>query len=140
MRRHITYTAAILLASTPAYADFVQSKIDELFLQGFTHFEVERGTVKSKIEGYSTAGEKIEIVIDNVTGAIIRQYTETVNDDDSRDIIESIETRYNDSDDDHNDSNDHHNDSDDDHNNSDDDHNDSDDEDDDEDEDEDEDD
>ena len=62
-----------------------------------------------------------------MTGAIIRQYTEAINDDDSRDIIESIETRYNDSDDDHNDSNDHHNDSDDDHNNSDDDHNDSDD-------------
>ena len=100
MRRHITYTAAILLESTPAYADFVQTKIDEFFAQGYTHFEVERGTVKSKIEGYSTAGEKIEIVIDNVTGAIIRQYTETVNDDDSRDIIESIETQYNDSDDD----------------------------------------
>ena len=127
MRRHIIYTAAILLASTPAYADFVQSRIDELFVRGYTHFEVERGTVKSKIEGYSTAGEKIEIVIDNVTGAVIRQYTETVNDDDSRDIIEAIETRYNDGDDDHNDSDDDHNDSDDDHNDSDDDRNDSDD-------------
>ena len=114
MRRHITYTAAILLASTPAYADFVQSRIDELFIRGFTHFEVERGTVKSKIEGYSTAGEKIEIVIDNVTGAVIRQYTETVNEDDFRDIIESIETRYNDSDDDHNDNNDDYDDDDDD--------------------------
>jgi hypothetical protein len=121
MRRHIIYTAAILLASTPAYADFVQSRIDELFVRGYTHFEVERGTVKSKIEGYSTAGEKIEIVIDNVTGAVIRQYTQTVNDDDSRDIIESIEIRYNDGDDDHNDSDDDHNDSDDDHNDSDDD-------------------
>jgi hypothetical protein len=45
MRRHITYTAAILLASTPAYADFVQSRIDEFFARGYTHFEVERGTV-----------------------------------------------------------------------------------------------
>ena len=135
MRKHITYTAAILLASTPAYADFVQTKIDEFFAQGYTHFEVERGIVKSKIEGYSTAGEKIEVVIDNVTGAVIRQYTETVNDDDSRDIIESIETRYNDSDDDHNDSNDDHNDSNDDHNDSDDDDDDDEDEDEDEDED-----
>ena len=126
MRKHITYTAAILLASTPAYADFVQTKIDEFFAQGYTHFEVERGTVKSKIEGYSTAGEKIEVVIDNLTGAVIKQYTETVNDDDSRGIIETIETRYNDSDDDHNNSDDDHNNSDDDHNNSDDDHNDSD--------------
>ena len=121
MRRHITYTAAILLASTPAYADFVQSRIDEFFARGYTHFEVERGTVKSKIEGYSTTGTKIEIVIDNVTGAVIRQYTETLNDDDSRGIIETIETRYNDSDDDHNDSDDDRNDSDDDRNDSDDD-------------------
>ena len=103
MRRHITYTAAILLASTPAYADFVQSRIDEFFARGYTHFEVERGTVKSKIEGYSTTGEKIEIVIDDVTGAIIRQDTETANDDDTRKIIERIEIRYNDSDDDNDD-------------------------------------
>ncbi|WRQ45451.1 PepSY domain-containing protein [Rhodobacterales bacterium FZCC0083] len=100
MRRHITYTAAILLASRPAYADFVQTKIDEFFTQGYTHFEVERGTVKSKIEGYSATGEKIEVVIDNVTGAVIREYTETANDDDTRQIIKTIETRYNDSDDD----------------------------------------
>ena len=106
MRRHITYTAAILLASTPAYADFVQSRIDEFFARGYTHFEVERGTVKSKNEGYSTSGEKIEIVIDNVTGAVIRQYTETANDDDTRKTIERIEIRYNDSDDDHNDDDD----------------------------------
>jgi ABC-type Zn2+ transport system substrate-binding protein/surface adhesin len=72
---------------------------------------------------YSTTGEKIEIVIDNVTGAVIRQYTETLNDDDSRGIIETIETRYNDSDDDHNNSDDDHNNSDDDHNDSDEDHN-----------------
>ncbi|NBT88457.1 MAG: hypothetical protein EBT51_09165, partial [Flavobacteriaceae bacterium] len=112
MRRHIIYTAAILLSSTPAYADFVQTKIDEFFAQGYTHFEVARGTVKSKIEGYSTAGEKIEVVIDNLTGAVIRQYTETVNDDDSRGIIETIETRYNDRNDDRNDD---HNDNDDGH-------------------------
>ena len=124
MRRHITYTAAILLASTPAYADFVQSRIDEFFARGFTHFEVERGTVKSKIEGYSTTGEKIEIVIDNVTGAVIRQYTETANDDDTRKTIERIEIRYNDIDDDHNDDDDGHSDRNDDRN---DDHNDSDD-------------
>jgi hypothetical protein len=128
MRRHITYTAAILLASTPAYADFVQSKIDVFFALGYTHFEVERGTVKSKIEGYSTTGKKIEIVIDNVTGAVIRQYTETANDDDTRKIIERIEIRHNDSDYDHNNSDDDHNDRNDDrnddHNNSDDDHND----------------
>jgi len=127
MRRHITYTAAILLASTPAYADFVQSRIDEFFARGYTHFEVERGTVKSKIEGYSATGEKIEIVIDNVTGAVIKQYTETANDDDTRKIIETIETRYHDSKDDHSDTDDHHNDSNDDRNDSDDDHNDSDD-------------
>ena len=126
MRRHITYTAAILLASTPAYADFVQSRIDEFFARGYTHFEVERGTVKSKIEGYSTTGEKIEIVIDNVTGAVIRQYTETANDDDTRKIIERIEILYNDSDDDHNDNDDDHSerndDRNDDHNDNDDDH------------------
>jgi len=116
MRRHITYTAAILLASTPAYADFVQTKIDEFFTQGYTHFEVERGTVKSKIEGYSATGEKIEVVIDNVTGAVIREYTETANDDDTRQIIKTIETRYNDSDDDdHDDRDDDHDDRDDDH-------------------------
>ena len=132
MRRHIIYTAAILLSSTPAYADFVQTKIDEFFAQGYTHFEVARGTVKSKIEGYSTAGEKIEVVIDNLTGAVIRQYTETVNDDDSRGIIETIETRYNDRkddrNDDHNDNDDGHSDRNDDrnddHNDNDDDHND----------------
>ena len=125
MRRHITYTAAILLASTPAYADFVQSRIDEFFARGYTHFEVERGTVKSKIEGYSTTGEKIEIVIDNVTGAVIRQYTETANDDDdTRKIIERIEILYNDSDDDHNDNDDDHSERNDDRN---DDHNDNDD-------------
>ena len=124
MRRHITYTAAILLASTPAYADFVQSRIDEFFARGFTHFEVERGTVKSKIEGYSTTGEKIEVVIDNVTGAVIKQYTETANDDDTRKTIERIEIRYNDIDDDHNDDDDGHSDRNDDRN---DDHNDSDD-------------
>ena len=129
MRRHIIYTAAILLSSTPAYADFVQTKIDEFFAQGYTHFEVARGTVKSKIEGYSTAGEKIEVVIDNLTGAVIRQYTETVNDDDSRGIIETIETRYNDRNDDRNDDNDdghsdRNDDRNDDHNDNDDDHND----------------
>jgi len=124
LRRHITYTAALLLASTPAYADFVQSKIDEFFTRGYTHFEVERGTVKSKIEGYSATGEKIEIVIDNVTGAVIRQYTETAKDDDTRKIIERIEIRYNDRDDDHNDRDDDRNDRDDDRNDRDDDHND----------------
>jgi hypothetical protein len=90
MRRHIAYTAAILLVSTPVYADFVQTKIDEFFAQGYTHFEVERGTVNSKTEGYAATGEKIEIVIDNVTGAVIRQYTETAHGDDTRKIIERI--------------------------------------------------
>ncbi|NCX58525.1 MAG: hypothetical protein EBW90_08980 [Rhodobacteraceae bacterium] len=74
--------------------------------------------MKSKIEGYSATGEKIEIVIDNVTGAVIRQYTETANDDDTRKIIETIETRYHDSNDDHSDTDDHHHDSDDDYNDS----------------------
>ena len=47
------------LGATLAIADVVDTKVQDLYKQGYTYFEFARGTVKSQIEAYAPNGTKM---------------------------------------------------------------------------------
>lgn len=99
-----TFAAAVALAiaATSASAqDVVQDRITSLFSDGFTHFSVSRGSRRTEIEGYSSDGREITVIIDSVTGEILSEQVELSDDGRARDRIRSIErTHAEDNDDD----------------------------------------
>jgi hypothetical protein len=52
MNEKVFLVSIFMFTSSLTHADAVQNKINQLFEQGYTHLEVERGTVKSKIVAY----------------------------------------------------------------------------------------
>ena len=70
MNEKVFLVSIFMFTSSLTHADAVQNKINQLFEQGYTHLEVERGTVKSKIVAYDNSGTKIEIVLSNSNGSI----------------------------------------------------------------------
>lgn len=94
MKLSLTLSATILIFASTANAEVVQDKIQELFSQGFTHFEITRGATRSKIEGYSSDGTKIELLLNNSTGDVLSQEIEELNEDDRQNVISSIEARH----------------------------------------------
>lgn len=94
MKLSLALSATILIFASTANAEVVQDKIQELFSQGFTHFEITRGATRSKIEGYSSDGTKIELFLNNSTGDVLSQEIEELNEDDRQNVISSIEARH----------------------------------------------
>lgn len=73
------FSAALALAITagPALAqDFVDAKIQELFSQGYTHFQVVRGVLQTEIDAYGPNFTKLELQLSNADGAVLSQRTE----------------------------------------------------------------
>lgn len=60
-------------SATLAIADAVDTKVQDLYTQGYTHFEVARGTVKSQIEAYAPNGTKMIVVLDNQSGISVAE-------------------------------------------------------------------
>lgn len=70
--------AAFALAASVAMAqDATQALIDQFQADGYTHIEVKRGTKQIKIEAIKGT-EKIEIIIDAATGAVVKREVGTV--------------------------------------------------------------
>ncbi len=67
------FTALASFSATFAMADIVDTKVQDLYAQGYTHFEVARGTVKSQIEAYAPNGTKMIVVLDNQSGASVAE-------------------------------------------------------------------
>lgn len=110
MKLKLLATAAFFAFSSGAMAaDAVDAKIQELFSQGYTHFQVQRGTSSSKIEAYGANQPKLEMRVSSSTGAILSQSMERDNDaDHTGDMarISATATSYNDNDDDRNEADD----------------------------------
>lgn len=94
MNRYFAFIAALVAVALPARADIVQDKVNQFFAQGFTHFQVERGTARTKIKGYSSTGQKVEVTVSNATGETLSQYFDVVNEAKSQDRIGEIEQRH----------------------------------------------
>ena len=94
MKKYFFTTTALILSSSIASADIIQDRINSLFNQGYTHFEVERGSVKSKIEAYTSNGQKLEVVLDNNSGNVLSSEFETMKNDDHSNTIREIENRH----------------------------------------------
>jgi hypothetical protein len=68
---------SLALMVSPAFAqDFVDAKIQELSSQGYTHFEVSRGWMRSEIEAYGPNLTKLEVQLSNADGSVVSQRTE----------------------------------------------------------------
>ena len=71
----LVFATVISVSASAAHADYVDTKVQELFAQGFTHFEVARGTVKSQVEAYAPDGKKMVIIMDNQSESIFLEQT-----------------------------------------------------------------
>ena len=68
---------SLAMIASPALAqDLVDDKIQELFAQGYTHFEVSRGFLRTEIEAYGPNFTKLEIRLSNADGSIISERTQ----------------------------------------------------------------
>ena len=68
---------SLAVIASPALAqDFVDAKIQELFSQGYTHFEVSRGLLRTEIDAYGPNFTKLEIHLSNADGSVVSQRTE----------------------------------------------------------------
>lgn len=93
-------TSALLwlaIMTGPALSqDFVDSKIQALFAQGYTHFKVSRGLLQTEIEAYGPNFSKLEVNLSSVDGSVISQRSETENQNEYESNIREIsETRDN---------------------------------------------
>ncbi|ALI56583.1 hypothetical protein [Celeribacter marinus] len=86
---------ALALSVTAASAqDYVQAQIDSLFAQGYTHFSVRRGVLNSSVEAYSSTGLETTVVLNNSTGAVVRQRVETNDATTVAGTIQKIEQKH----------------------------------------------
>lgn len=68
---------SLALLASPAFAqDFVEAKIQDLASQGYTHFEVSRGWMRTEIEAYGPNLTKLEVQLSNADGSVVSQRTE----------------------------------------------------------------
>ncbi len=79
----LCYTAAIALTTGAAFAAIDGNALaDDYLAQGYTFVEVKVGPTQTKVEAIRD-GQKLEVVYDNETGAIIKQETERADADDA---------------------------------------------------------
>lgn len=118
MNRTTFLAAAITLAAGMAFAqDATQTMIDQFKADGYTRIEVKTGPTLTKIEAIRD-GQKVEVIVDNATGEVIKRETEAVvpgenvspgvfmDDDGADDSADSVDDDQDDSDDDDDDSDD----------------------------------
>lgn len=68
---------SLALLASPAFAqDFVEAKIQDLSSQGYTHFEVSRGWMRTEIEAYGPNLTNLEVQLSNADGSVVSQRTE----------------------------------------------------------------
>ena len=68
---------SLALLASPAFAqDFVEAKIQDLASQGYTHFEVSRGWMRTEIEAYGPNLTNLEVQLSNADGSVVSQRTE----------------------------------------------------------------
>lgn len=68
---------SLAVMASPALAqDFVDAKIQELFSQGYTHFEVSRGLLRTEIDAYGPNFTKLEIQLSNADGSVVSERTQ----------------------------------------------------------------
>ncbi len=78
MKRQLFLAAAFSVLANMALAqDATQGLIDQLQTQGYTRIEVKAGPTQTKVEAIK-GSEKVETIIDNATGAVLKQETGTV--------------------------------------------------------------
>ena len=102
--KFLILATALTISAAAAHADFLDTKVQDLFAQGFTHFEVARGTVKSQIEAYAPDGTKMTIVMDNQSGSSLSEQTLTGTSSDFSSIASSIAAVYSEQSNDNNES------------------------------------
>lgn len=89
--RFVAVLFSVSLLSTPALAqDYVDQKVQELFGQGYTHFEISRGVLRTEIEAYGPAFTKLELVISNTDGSVISESTEVQTQDEFLQKLDDI--------------------------------------------------
>lgn len=87
----------LALSAMPAVAnDFVNARIEALFAQGYTHFEVSRGATTTEIDAYGPNLAKLELRIANADGAVLSEKSEVQSPEETaRDIAEIARTAEN---------------------------------------------
>lgn len=96
---------SLALLASPAFAqDFVEAKIQDLSSQGYTHFEVSRGWMRTEIEAYGPNLTNLEVQLSNADGSVVSQRTEIQSqveyDENIREIALTSSNVLNESDDD----------------------------------------
>ncbi|WIV49853.1 hypothetical protein QQG91_09220 [Marivivens sp. LCG002] len=82
---------SFVMLTTPAFAqDFVEAKIQELFAQGYTHFEVSRGLFRTQIEAYGPNYTKLELQLSNSDGAIVSERAQIESETDYSQNVQNI--------------------------------------------------
>lgn len=85
---------SVAMMASPAIAqDFVDAKIQELFAQGYTHFEVSRGFLRTEIEAYGPSFSKLEVRLSNADGSVVSQRSETESQTEYEENIREIARR-----------------------------------------------
>lgn len=82
-----------MMASPAIAQDFVDAKIQELFAQGYTHFEVSRGFLRTEIEAYGPSFSKLEVRLSNADGSVVSQRSLTESQAEYEDNIREIARR-----------------------------------------------
>nr|WP_213394383.1 hypothetical protein [Yoonia sp.] len=82
-----------MMASPAIAQDFVDAKIQELFAQGYTHFEVSRGFLRTEIEAYGPSFSKLEVRLSNADGSVVSQRSETESQTEYEENIREIARR-----------------------------------------------
>jgi hypothetical protein len=77
MTYRLILTAALLFAGNAAVAFTTESVVGELSSQGYTRIEVRNGLTQTKVEAIRGT-EKLEVVYDRATGAVLKTETEAV--------------------------------------------------------------
>lgn len=78
MKRTTFLAVAFALAAGMAFAqDATQAMIDQFKADGYTRIEVKTGASQTKIEAIKD-GQKVEVVVDNATGEVIKRETQAV--------------------------------------------------------------
>ena len=68
---------ALGLGAAPALAqDFVDTKVQELYNQGYTHFSVVRGTFRSEITAYGLNVGQLEVTLSNADGSVVELHSD----------------------------------------------------------------
>ena len=84
----LVITMSLITSVSTAFADAVDEKIDFLFANGFQYFFVDRGTSETKVMAFSEQGAKVDILMRNEDGKVLRQIYEQM---DSENVASALQ-------------------------------------------------